>query len=253
MSNSEPCYSFEEWLATPLGRYLLEQETRYHDEAVADIFGFHALQLGLPGIDLLRTNRIPHKFRIAQTPSAELIARNEALPIATQSIDLLILPHVLEFAAHPHQLLREVDRVMMPEGRVIITAFNPWSLWGIRRWMRADNRQYPWCGTFISLVRMKDWLSLLNFDVSAGKLACYVPPFTQEQWLARFGFMEEAGDRWWAIGGGVYMLQAIKRVQGMRVITPAWADKAAAEKRLAAVHRTAGLRRTKTGNLRLVK
>ena len=246
--------SLPDWFATPLGQYLLAQEQAGHDEAVADIFGFHALQLGMPGIDLLRTNRIPHKFRIDVKPPAEVLARNEELPIDTQSIDLLILPHILEFAEHPHRILREVDRVMMPESRIIITGFNPWSLWGMRRWMRADNRQYPWCGNFISLVRMKDWLSLLGFDVSAGKLACYVPPLTQQKWLDRCRFMEDAGDRWWAIGGGIYILEAIKRVQGMRIITPAWSDKAAAEKRFATAQRAGGLRRTaRSGNLRLVK
>ena len=251
---SNPPQNLTDWFATPLGQYLLALEEARHDVAVADIFGFHAAQLGLPGVDLLRTNRIPHKFRIDGRPGADLLARFDELPIDTQSLDLLVLPHVLEFAEHPHQILREVDRVMMPEGRIIITGFNPWSLWGIRRWLRADNRQYPWCGDFISLVRMKDWLSLLGFDVSAGKLAGYAPPFTQEKWLTRFRFMEDAGDRWWAIGGGIYILEAVKRVHGMRVITPAWNDRAAAEKRLATAPRAAGFRRAaRSTNLRLVK
>lgn len=246
--------SLEDWFATPLGQYLQAQELAYHDKAVADIFGFHALQLGMPGVDLLQANRISHKFRIDMKPQADVLARFDELPIDTQSIDLLILPHILEFTDYPHRILREVDRVMMPEGRIIITAFNPWSLWGMRRWMRADNRQYPWCGDFISLVRMKDWLSLLGFDVSAGKLACYVPPVAQEKWLSRLSFMEDAGDRWWAIGGGIYVLEAIKRVPGMRIITPAWSDKAAAEKRLAAAQRATGFRpAARSGNLRLVK
>jgi len=244
----------QDWFATPLGQYLLAQEQRYHDEMVADIFGFHAVQLGMPNVDFLQTNRIPHKFHVGPEPGAEVMAHYEELPLETQTIDLLVLPHVLEFAEHPHQILREVDRVMMPEGRVIITAFNPWSLWGMRRWARADAHEYPWCGDFISLVRMKDWLSLLGFDVSAGRLACYVPPFIQEKWISRFGFMEQAGDRWWAIGGGIYILEAIKRVQGMRIITPAWANVAASEKRLATAPRAAGFRRSeRPGNLRIIK
>ncbi|HVK53438.1 MAG TPA: methyltransferase domain-containing protein [Burkholderiales bacterium] len=246
--------NLQQWFATPLGQYLLAQEQRYHDEMVADIFGFHAVQLGMPELDLLQTNRIPHKFRIGPQPGGEVIARYEELPLETQSIDLLILPHVLEFAEHPHQILREVDRVMMPEGRIIITAFNPWSLWGMRRWLGAD-KEHPWCGNFISLVRMKDWLTLLGFDVSAGRLGCYVPPVTQEKWISRFRFMEDAGDRWWAIGGGIYILEAIKRVQGMRIITPKWADRTVADKRLAAVARATSMRRNvrPNNNLRLIK
>src|SRR5262245_6489540 len=110
-------HSLQEWFATPLGQYLLAQEQRYHEEMVADIFGFHAVQLGMPNVDFLQANRIPHKFRIDAHPGGEIIAQYEELPLETQSIDLLILPHILEFTERPHQILREVDRVMMPEGR----------------------------------------------------------------------------------------------------------------------------------------
>ena len=247
--------SLQAWFATPLGQYLGAQERACHDDIVADIFGFHALQMGLPDLDLLRANRIPHKFVLGRAGQVDVVADFVELPVESQSIDLLVMPHVLEFTQQPHQILREVDRVMMPEGRIVITAFNPWSLWGIRRWLRADNQQYPWNGNFISLVRMKDWLSLLGFDVSAGKLACYVPPCMREAWLQRFHFMEPAGDRWWAIAGGVYILEAIKRVQGMRIITPAWADKKHAEKEFARAGRPAGVRRQHAPRsaLRIVK
>jgi SAM-dependent methyltransferase len=220
-----PGISLHDWLQTPLGAYLLAQESAYFDEVVADIFGFHALQLGLPEIDFLRNSRIPYKYTVAPESPATLRACFENLPVESQSIDLLVMPHVLEFAVNPHQILREVDRVMMPEGRIIIVGFNPWSLWGAKRAMTYRERDYPWRGHFVSLVRMKDWLALLGFDVSAGKLACYVPPCDTQKWLDRFHFMEASGDRWWGIAGGVYMLQAIKRVQGMRLITPNWRNK----------------------------
>jgi SAM-dependent methyltransferase len=220
-----PGISLYDWLQTPLGAYLLAQEQAYLDEVVADIFGFNALQLGLPEIDFLRNSRIPYKYTVAPEAPASLRASYEALPVDSQSIDLLIMPHGLEFAANPHQILREVDRVMMPEGRIIIIGFNPWSLWGAKRAMTYRERDYPWRGHFVSLVRLKDWLALLGFDVSAGKLACYVPPCETQKWLDRFRFMEASGDRWWGIAGGVYMLQAIKRVQGMRLITPNWRNK----------------------------
>jgi hypothetical protein len=98
--------------------------------------------------------------------------------------------------------------------------------------------EYPWNGRFVSLLRVKDWLALLGFDVSAGRLVGYAPPFKSETVLRRFAFMEPAGDRWWAVGGAVYMLQAIKRVRGMRLLTPAWMEqKDAREKALAAAKR----------------
>jgi SAM-dependent methyltransferase len=236
-----PTNSLQEWLATPLGQYLLEKEQAYLDEVTPDIFGFHALQLGIPGTDLLRASRIAHRMRIAASDTPDLYARSHELPLATQSIDLVLLPHVLEFGDEPHRILREVDRVMMPEGRLIIVGFNPWSLWGLRSAMGPSRGTYPWNGRFVSLLRVKDWLALLGFDVSAGRLVAYAPPFDNAKLRRRFGFMEPAGDRWWAVGGAVYLLQAIKRVHGMRLLTPAWQEeKAAREKALVAAAKRTG-------------
>jgi SAM-dependent methyltransferase len=233
-----PTNTLQEWFATPLGQYLLEKEQAYLDDVTPDIFGFHALQLGMPEVDLLRESRIAHRVRIAAAEHPDVYAKCHELPLATHSIDLVLLPHVLEFAAEPHAVLREVDRVMMPEGRLVITGFNPWSLWGLRSALGFSRNEYPWNGRFVSLLRVKDWLALLGFDVNAGRLVGYAPPFDNARLRRRFGFMEPAGDRWWAVGGAVYMLQAIKRVRGMRLLTPAWQEqKDAREKQLAAAKR----------------
>jgi SAM-dependent methyltransferase len=155
-------------------------------------------------------------------------------------VDLVLLPHVLEFAEEPHAILREVDRIMMPEGRLLILGFNPWSLWGLRSALGPNRNDVPWNGHFVSLLRVKDWLALLGFDVSAGRLAGYAPPIESAGVRKRLGFMEPAGDRWWAVGGAVYMLQAIKRVRGMRLLTPAWQEKTAREKALVAAAKNRG-------------
>jgi SAM-dependent methyltransferase len=145
----------------------------------------------------------------------------DELPFASDSLDLVLLPHVLEFAESPHQIIREVERVLMPEGSLIISGFNPYSLWGLHR-VLGRKQGYPWSGKFIALTRMKDWLALLGFEVVGGKFAAYAPPFRQRKLLDRFSFMERAGDRWWAISGGVYFLHAVKRVRGMHLIKPNW-------------------------------
>jgi SAM-dependent methyltransferase len=243
-----------DWFQTPLGQYLLEKERAYLDDVTPDIFGYHALQLGMPGHDLLRESRIAHKMRIASQGAPDLYAKCHELPIATQSVDLAVLPHVLEFAEEPHGILREVDRVMMPEGRLVIVGFNPWSLWGMRSSLGYSRGEYPWNGRFLSLPRVKDWLALLGFDVNAGRLIAYAPPFDSEKLRRRFAFMEPAGDRWWAVGGAVYMLQAIKRVRGIRLITPAWQEKAAREKSLiAAAKRESHGASKPAGHLKVVK
>ena len=97
-------------------------------------------------------------------------------------------------------------------------------------------------------------LALLGFEVSAGRLVCYVPPIGKEKWLGRLAFMEPAGDRWWAVGGAVYMLQAIKRVAGVRLLTPAWHDAKTREKRVAlAAKREGTAPASQAGTLRVVK
>jgi SAM-dependent methyltransferase len=229
-----PPRSLLQWFETPLGRYLLEREFAYLDGVVADLFGFNAIQIGLVEFDFLRASRIPLRCRVGASGPVQLHCDPEFLPIAANSVDLCLLPHALEFASNPHQILREVQRVLMPEGHLIVAGFNPWSLWGIRRTLKRGEAHFPWCGRFINLPRLKDWLALLGFEVAGGRMSCYAPPFSREQWLGRFRFMEAAGDRWWPIGGGVYFVDAVKRVPGVRVITPKWNGRVTANERLAA-------------------
>ncbi len=213
------------WLQTPLGQYLLAREQAYIDKTVADIFGYNALQIGLPDIDLLRANRMSLRATVDRAATAHLRADSTELPVTSASIDLVLLPHVLEFSHKPHQILREVERVLVPDGHLVVTCFNPMSLWGAWRTV-TENQAYPWNGRFIHLMRLKDWLALLGFEVAGGAMGCYVPPCASEKWLNCFKFMEPAGDRWWPFSGAVSFLHAVKRVHGMRVITPRWARQA---------------------------
>lgn len=215
-----------EWLETPLGQNVLDHERAMFDAAVVDLFGFNAVQLGLPGVDLLRQCRIPHRFN-ASANQGRLRCDFGQLPLATGSIDLLLLPHVLEFSRTPHQVLRDAERTLVPEGHLVISGFNPVSLWGVRHslYKRAG---YPWNGNFIPLMRMKDWLALLGLEVVAGRMACYAPPCKNGRWLKRMEWMDKAGDRWWPMMGGVYFLVAKKRVAGMRLIRPQWGSRSLA-------------------------
>lgn len=213
-------------------------EARQFDAMVADLFGYHAVQVGMPAFDLLRNNRIPMRVRCAALPSdaqSGVLAEPEFLPFGANSVDLLLLPHVLEFSELPHQVLREVERVLVPEGRVIISGFNPVSLWGARRLVQRRSPQYPWQGQYLSMRRIRDWLKLLGFEPHAGRFGCYAPPLTQAKWLGRCQFMDRVGQRWWPVCGGVYLLHAVKRVHGMRLIQPKWRSKRASAKSLSPV------------------
>lgn len=218
----------ERWLATPPGQYLLAWEQQRLDDAVVDLFGFHALQLGLPELDALRANRMPHRWQACDHGGVACALRcaSDALPFPDASIDLVVLPHTLELARDAHGTLREVERVLRPEGRLVILGFNPASLWGLRQRFGRLRRSLggkaplflPRSGEFIGYRRLRDWLRLLSFEVEGGRFGCYRPALHAEHWLARFAWMDRVGDRWWPVFGGVYFLVAVKRVRGMRLV-----------------------------------
>jgi len=229
--------ALEGWLQTPAGVYLRAWEQTCLDNLTADIFGYNAVQIGMPQLDALAASRMPYKLladrktRPVQVPlrTVDVTLDYTELPFASQSIDLVVLPHVLEFSPDPHQVLREVERVLIPEGQVIICGFNPASLWGARHVLRrvGGTSFLPRTEELISMPRMKDWLKLLNMSASQSHFGCYAPACRTEKWLKRYAFMDNAGSRWWPYFGGVYIIQAVKRVKGMRLIGPAWTRKTA--------------------------
>ncbi|UCE32803.1 MAG: class I SAM-dependent methyltransferase [Burkholderiales bacterium] len=220
---------------------MLAWQQQLYDQAVADLFGFYAVQICTPGLDCLRANRMPNRIgawlagefeppacagREDAAPHLQRVVFDEfeELPFATQSIDLVALPQVLEFSRDPHRVLREVDRVLRPEGRLLVSGFNPVSLWGARQiLMRPFDRPFlPREGQFIGVPRLRDWFKLLSFEAERGRFGCYAPPCRTERWLQRMSFMEKAGDRWWPICGAIYFVAAVKRVTGMRLVGPVW-------------------------------
>ena len=199
----------------------MDWEMERIDSLVVDLFGYNALQLGLPEIDLLAHNRIPLRQVAGETGKVDVVCDLRELPFAANSIDLVVLPHVLEFHDNPHQILREVERILIPDGQLVITGFNPFSLWGSRR--RLDRSgSFPWTGRYLSLPRLKDWLQLLGFEPDRGECGCFAPAVEQARWLERWHPIENIGRRWWPFAGGVYILRAIKRTHGMRLIRPDW-------------------------------
>ena len=221
----------QHWFETPPGRYLLDWEQARLDEAVADIFGYHALQLGLPVLDALRASRMSHRWLATEQalPQAALATDFAALPFPAASLDLVVLPHTLETHPDPHATLREVERVLLPEGRVVICGLNPASLWGLRQRRAHLYRRLGWGEPylpqevdFIGYRRLRDWLRLLGFEVEDGAFGCYRPAVGSEKWLNRFDWMDRLGARWWPILGAAYFVVAVKRVHGMRLLEPAW-------------------------------
>jgi SAM-dependent methyltransferase len=213
-------------------------EQAQFDQQLSDLFGFHAIQLGLPQWPVLRTNRMALHLQVRR-PCDELPARSDSqapshcsssaaaltvehfqsLPFADASLDLVVAPHGLELDADPRQTLREIGRVLRPEGRLVLTGFNPVSLWGAQHLMArapAGSVRSPW----ISLPRLKDWYALLGLECVQTQHGVYRPRLSEAKWLERTRFLERAGDRWWPICGAVYLTIAVKRVQAIRMVGP---------------------------------
>lgn len=247
----ERIINFQAWNPSAPGRYALAWEQAQCDAAVADLFGYHSLQLGWPSLDGLRANRMPHRWlALGEDDRPEegtgplgdsgawhrlaLRAEALALPLAPQSMDLLLLPHALETSPDPHAVLREAERVLVPEGRVLITGFNPLSFWGLHAWRTQWGA--PWCRGrrpylppelhFVAYPRLRDWLHLLNFEVESARFGGYVPAVRSPAWLERWRWMDAAGERWWPIFGALYLVVAVKRVPGMRLLGPSWRSQA---------------------------
>lgn len=242
-----PFHNWDAWSQTPLGKKLLTEEQAWLDATLQDVFGYQAAQIAPGALDALRDNRMSCRSRmvwpaldggaslpLADGDDAELTQQSsfvgsiDDLPFLTESLDLLVLAHGLEVARDPHQLLREAHRVLIPEGRLVVTGFNPWSPWALRKACRSVNLFPPAGHDWISLPRLKDWLKLLNFDLGAGGASAYgayAPPFDSDSWLRRFRWMDPAGRRWWPMAGGVYFLMAVKRVHHIQLIGPSWREK----------------------------
>ena len=233
----ESKYSAPVWLdhlGRPAAQRLLAWEQQQADGLLADVFGYHALQLGWPLLQALRCNRMPHRWLAqpefeataapeasalqAGLPEAHLHFDSRAWPWPADSLDLVVLAHALERSADPHACLREVERVLIPEGQLLITGLNPMSLWGwqLAHSQRRTGGQAPFPVNMIGYRRLRDWLRLLGFEVQVSRFGGWTPALASERWVGRLGAIEHCGQRWWPILGGVYLILATKRVPAGR-------------------------------------
>ena len=220
-----------QWFTEPLGAGLLEMEQGHISLILSNLFGYHIVQLGcLNEAGLLENSRISHKVVMQLADDGDnacragLISAGDSLALAADSIDVLVVPHVLEFTVNPHKLLREVERVLIGEGHLVLAGFNPWSLWGMWRLFQAWRDIPPWNGHFYRLFRIRDWLSLLDFEILQVQRFYFRPPFRKEKLMNRLSFLEKLGKFCWPVFGGVYLIVAKKRVVPLTPIKMRWRD-----------------------------
>lgn len=217
-----------QWYSQRLGRLLLDEERRQLDDILPYLFGYHLVQVGkFTEEDLLGASRVLHRVVMDQDYGANPLrpafySYPDALPIESDSIDVLVLHHTLEFEPDPHQILREADRTLIPEGHVVIMCFNPWSLWGVWRIILKRRGRAPWCGQFFSATRLKDWLALLGFDTVLARPYFFRPPVHNERVMHKLRFLDRLGQRWWPLLPAAYIIVAKKRVATLTPIKPRW-------------------------------
>lgn len=212
--------AFCRWYKTPIGQMLQQIEARYLSRNINVSYKQLILQLGSLGWEdaFLDEGRYENFF-IVDTNTAshgnmrKVVGNTGELPIATESIDLIIMPHILEFEPNQHQLLREVERVLKPEGQLLLLGFNPWSVYRLYHVVTGKRETPPWCGKFVSRYKVLDWLHLLNFatDVTAG---FYLKPSSSIS-----EYFEKKHSALFVIA---YAIKAIKRRYTLIPLKPVW-------------------------------
>lgn len=208
--------SLRAWYRRSLGQQLADAEASALAAQLPNLFGYHLVVVDPPWDECrLDDSRIAHRViqRIGNEPpvDAGLMADTENWPIMTDSVDAIVLPHTLELTGDPHQVLREADRCLVPDGHLVIIGFNPRSLWGIRRVLARKRGELPWDTRFRSMSRVKDWLGLLGFDTLHSHFLFQRPPLQSERLLGRLRFMEPASGVGFMLLSAAYILVARKR------------------------------------------
>jgi len=237
--DATPRQKFHDWLSRPPGSLLLDTERKLLDDALPHFFGYHLLQVGrLGNADLLTRSKISHRVVVevdgGQNVSGYpcLWAESDALPIASGSIDTIILPHVIEFSPRMQATVKEAERVLVAEGHLVILAFNSWSLVGIWRMLFGREGAEPWVpcqgGRFPSFGRLRDWIAVLGFEVILTRRYFFRPPTRMGNLMNHRGssdplrFFDTMGPRFWPFFSGAYLLVAKKRVTMLTLRKSHW-------------------------------
>lgn len=232
MSRSRFCYRDDDaygqalvnWYAGQPGGRVAAHERAALADMVGDLFGYQLLQLGdlTGGLEHLANCPIRRKTLVSHraqgTESSVIVAEPQRLPVASDSVDAVILVHTLDFCPDPHQVLREVERVLIARGRLIVIGFNPFSLWGLWRLFGRWRGEVPWCGHFLSYRRLNDWLTLMGFGIERMDVMEFRPPTRS----ARMEAVERVGRRVWPMLAGIYVVRAVKLVSRVTPVRQRW-------------------------------
>jgi len=219
--------AFADWLSGPLGQTLLQEEQANFQKLLKDQHFSVGLTVGESAYqpltqDIAMVRQIIVSACAPEKPMNDLaIAEAESLPVMPNNIDLLVLPHTLDFTQKPHRVLREANHCLRAEGRLVIIGFNPFSLWGLRQ-LFSLRQHAPWSGRFRPMWKVMDWLRLLNYKVTARQYCVYRLPIKERKLYKHFKFLRILLSWLFPFFGGVYIIVARKRVLGLTPLRPRW-------------------------------
>lgn len=217
---SEISQRLETWYARDSGERLFA-EIRERSKTLLDTaFGYHILQLGpLSGRSLLAQSRINHKIIAGSPglPGVTLPSECAELPLESDSIDMIVALHTLEFCNNPHNSLREMQRVLRPHGHLLIIGFNPYSLKGLSQWLSGSVGNSLWRSRrSVSQYRLTDWLHLVGCRVERFDHLCPLPIWGSGRSSRAAAALDAALNRHGIPLGSVYIGHAIKQVPNVR-------------------------------------
>ena len=214
-----------DWYANPAGQMLSNELLNKLEQLLPGLFGYYALQVGgiSNDMDLLSSSAIGQKIYMTETPEqGRVVASPLALPFPQDTLDLVVLPHTLDFSHEPHQVLREVHRVLIPEGHLVLIGFNPVSMMGLSKLALLRSKRAPWTGHFYTARRLKDWLSLLDFTALEIEHVGLRPPVQNLRLQQRLEFLDKADRYGMGRFGSVQIFVAKKRVLTLTQRPQSW-------------------------------
>lgn len=212
-----------------LGNALLDLEKNVLAKLLDKHYGKQALLIGVPHqYPLMEATKLPchnllSSFLTHERQPRFIEGNLHELPILTGSIDLVILPHTLEYVENPRRLIHEAARVVKPEGLIAVFGFNPYSLWGLQRTF-SRQKEVPWTSQFINAHQIKNWLKLAEFQVEKHQAMMFRPAISHEGTFKRLEFLESIGNVLHFVGG-IYCVIARAKVIPMTPIRMKWKQK----------------------------
>jgi SAM-dependent methyltransferase len=218
----------QRWYQTPLGLAVARLENACVRRLLASTFGYYLVHVGalLPSEAVLTASRIRQQVLVtpllnAAASGLTIIGMETALPVAADSVDAVLLAHTLELSADPRQAVAEVERVLIPDGRLIVIGFNALSVWELWRWLPGTRQQLPQRGQLRTAAQVESWLQAAGFALEAREYLWLCPPLGGID-SDSCAPLETLGQRFWPFLGGIYVIRAVKRVAIVTPLRPAW-------------------------------